>query len=57
MLDESEDFSADISIFGQPVESQNIFGNDEIMDAYQNLSLKQKLRIQVYIMELAEEEK
>ena len=57
MLDASEDFSADISISGQPVESQNIFGNDEIMDAYQNLSLKQKLRVQVYIMELAEEDK
>ena len=57
MLDESEDFSADISISGQPVESQNIFGNDEIMDAYQNLSLKQKLRVQVYITELAEEDK
>ena len=57
ILDESEDFSADISISGQPVESQNIFGNAQILEAYQNLSLKQKLRVQVYIMELAEEDK
>ena len=57
ILDESEDFSTDISVLGHQVESQNIFGNDQILEAYQNLSLKQKLRVQVYIMELAEEDK
>ena len=33
ILDESEDFSTDISVLGHQVESQNIFGNDQILEA------------------------
>ena len=57
LLDES-DTIPDVRLSnGTAIESQNIFGDEQILNAYQELSLKQKLRVQLYILELADEEK
>ena len=56
LLDESDSLPDVRLSDGTVVESQNIFENEQVLKAYQGLSLKQKLRAQLYILELADEE-
>ena len=55
LLDESDDLPDVRLSKGTVVETQNIFDNEQVLEAYQGLSLKQKLRVQLYILELADE--